>query len=204
MKKITFFNVLLLLLLIVGYSRELCTPGSCLYCDNDGGTLFCNKCGNRKVLSGKYPDIYCGGSIKMSNCWAADGLNEEKCITCVRGYYLTSENKCVKIPIHKCLVAEEVSKKIFCTLCDGMNLTPDFQKCESKNKLPKNCMSGNINGKGCILCEQGYYPETYSRECTKNTIEGCGIYDTEKNCLECETFHGYYAVSSVFRNGRIF
>jgi hypothetical protein len=106
--KFGFVNVVIFLLLILK-TLQLCTSGSCLYCDSDGGIIFCKKCGNRKVITGIFPDVYCGGSISIKHCWEVDSKNHDLCITCLRGYYLTEKNKCKKIPIRYCLVAAEVN-----------------------------------------------------------------------------------------------
>ena len=102
--KIGVLKVIFVVYLAIG-TKQVCTPGSCLYCDNDGGIHFCKRCGNYKVLSGKFPDIGCSGQITMPHCWEADSKIQEVCVTCVRGYYLTKTKSCVKIPIKWCLIA---------------------------------------------------------------------------------------------------
>jgi hypothetical protein len=97
----------------------------------------------------------------------------------------------------------EINNIIYCALCDGKNLSPDYQSCISGD-LPPNCMSGNVNGFGCLLCEPGYSPDSFTRKCKKNELTGCGIYDNKNNCIECDTFHGYYGVDSTSRNGQVF
>ena len=200
-----FSLISLQILLITAPTTQGCTPNSCLYCNNDGGNKFCSSCGNGKMLTGLGTDAKCFGDTEIENCWEPHAVNPKICLTCRRGYYLTQDKQCKKLRIFKCMSGSEVNNKVYCSLCDGRNLSRDYKECDSdKSKLPKNCLSGNIGGNGCLLCEPGYYPETFSRKCKRNIIEGCGIYDSMMNCLECDTFHGFYAVDSVYRNGRVF
>ena len=196
---------LCIIFLLIQLISSTCTPGSCIYCNNDGAKKFCSSCGNGKYLTGKPGEGQCKGDIEIPNCWQVDAKNIKKCITCNRNFYLTKFNKCEKIHVSKCIAGSELNNQFYCSLCDGRNVSSDYKTCDSDTeKLPKNCMSGNIAGKGCLLCVRGYYPDAFSRECIENQNQGCGIYDTQLNCLECDTFHGFYAVDSAFINNRVF
>jgi hypothetical protein len=205
MKNLKIQLSLTIILILANFVTPECTPDSCLYCNNDGGNKYCTSCGNGKLLVGEGPNRKCEGDIEIPYCWEAHPTNRDICLTCRRGYYLTKNWKCKKLHIFKCMSGQEVNNTVKCSLCDGRNLGLKYDSCDSDTTdLPKNCLSGNILGKGCLLCQPGYYPETYSRKCKKNQLDGCGIYDEKLNCLECDTFHGYYAVNSVYRNGRVF
>ena len=188
---------------LIPFSTQVCTPDSCLYCMNDGSNKYCTACGNGKLLTGNGTNSRCDGVIPVPNCYQASTEDPNKCKQCKRGFYLTRTFRCRKLKIKHCMSGMEINGQIYCSLCDGTNLGNDFQSCHHGDK-PENCMSGNVQGIGCLLCKPGFYPETFSRKCRKNELTGCGIYDNKTNCIECETFHGYYAVDSNNRNGRVF
>ena len=102
------------------------------------------------------------------------------------------------------MTGSEINGKVYCALCDGRNLGDDYSYCDTQTKLPENCLSGNIKGKGCLLCNPGYYSNTNTMDCAKNEIPGCGIYDSQQSCIECDTFNGFYSIDSIFRNGQVF
>lgn len=194
-------NILYILLFLLSKSLQECTPDSCLYCHNDGSNKYCTSCGNGKLLN--TTTFKCESEIQIPNCYETSKSNPKICIQCKRGYYLTSSSRCRKIPITYCMQATEINSKVYCSLCDGRNLNEDYDEC-IKGPMPKYCMSGNVEGVGCLLCYPGYVADSFSRKCFKTDMTGCGIFDKEKNCLECDTFHGYYAVDSSYRNGKVF
>jgi len=66
------------------------------------------------------------------------------------------------------MTGSEINGKVYCSLCGGRNLGEDYSFCDASTILPKNCLCGNVKGKGCLLCNPGYHPETYTRDCIKN------------------------------------
>ena len=145
----------------------------------------------------------CEGDIPVPNCYQADPKDPKKCSFCRRHYYLTESNECKEIEISHCLSATEINGEVFCSLCDEANLSANYKEC-IRGSVPSNCMSGNVNGEGCLLCQPGYFADSFKRTCLKGEILGCGIYDNNNNCLECDTFHGYYAVDAVERSGKVY
>ena len=116
-------------------------------------------------------------------------LNAETCDACVPNYYL-SENKCIKIPIENCMVAEEVqvedSMAVKCLICkDGLLVTENA--CSAENKCEIN---------GCVDCERGE-PTEENKEgeefCAKcevgksvNPLDGDCVEEVTENCLELD------------------
>lgn len=63
-----------------------CTPEHCHYCETDGETSWCSRCGNGKVINaadGK--NRFCDKDIAVKHCKSTaldDLLNPEKCGDC--------------------------------------------------------------------------------------------------------------------------
>lgn len=201
--KTTYIILLVLLSMLVSTTLSECTPDACLYCDNDGSIAYCSTCGNGLLLEGKGTKRRCKGEIKIDNCYEAEPDDPKQCMTCRRHYYLTSKKHCKRLTISGCLLGTQINGQIYCSLCSYGNLSEDFKSCITE-AVPDNCISGNMGGKNCVLCEPGFYAESFTNKCKKVSMTGCGIYDSKMNCLECNTFHGYYGVDSIDVNGLVY
>lgn len=210
----SFFGIYILAILVVGScsaavlpGKGSCTPGHCYYCETDGETSWCSRCGNGKVISeSEGKNRFCDKDISIKNCRATaldDLLNPDKCGDCKDGYYLESPTKCLKLELPNCDLPIKRSKDgpILCGGCKKKFLKDDESGCvDEKDKteeFPDNCVYGSTAKLGkCQRCEPGWTPSVTGKSCEEERVKGCAIYhpnDTNK-CFTCNTDLGFYAV----------
>jgi hypothetical protein len=115
---------------------------------------------------------------------------EKKCLQCYPGFYKKDDN-CVKIPIPFCLVGDDKTctdcrdgtdlvdgkcevPTIFVEGCYEYNADRTCQRCEDDHTLNNNVRTFQGECQGyptidlCTLCEDGYYPSTYTHQSIPN------------------------------------
>lgn len=196
-------TIVLLLSLSVIYSK--CPKDQyCLSCDKD----ICEEC--IYAFVNKETGV-CIHTATIEKCSSYSNANT--CIACAPNFYL-SENKCIKIPIENCLLAEETTttvqqktvKKIVCLVCKDGILAVDG-KCKVENKCSlagcRDCMTERTEKvkqtenkqetkeieekEVCIVCEDGFSVNPKSGDCVVEPTKGCLALDEDelKKCGEC-------------------
>jgi len=212
----SFFGICIVSMIVFGMcaSAELpgtgsCTPDHCHYCETDGETSWCSRCGNGKVISAeKGKNRFCDKNINIKNCKATaldDLTNPDKCGDCKEGYYLESPTKCVKLELANCDLPVKRSKDgpVLCGGCLKKFLKNDESGCADKTdeteEFPDNCVYGSTAKLGkCQRCEPGWTASVTGKSCEEERVKGCAIYhpnDTNA-CFTCNTDLGFYAVSA--------
>lgn len=212
----SFLGLCTISLLVIGMSVSAavpgtgsCTPEHCYYCETDGETSWCSRCGNGKVISeAEGKNRFCDKEITVKNCRATaldDLLNPAKCGDCKEGYFLESPTSCVKLELPNCDLPIKRSKNgpVLCGGCLKKFLKNDESGCadekDKQEEFPENCVYGSIASQGkCTRCEPGWTPSVTGKSCEEERAKGCAIYhpnDTNK-CFTCNTDLGFYAVKA--------
>ena len=180
--------VLLILLIKLSKNGE-CTSGHCYYCDTDGSSIWCSRCGNGKAvssISGK--DRKCSETLTTPFCREADPAmptDPSTCGRCQRGYYLTKEKKCEKFQknqnLKNCDIPIMVEEDDQCAGCEKKFLLDTLKGCSDDNThFPEKCLFGDtIKSKKCKICEHGYQPNISGMVCIEQSVEGCMVYHPE-------------------------
>ncbi len=179
---------------------------SCFTCDSTDISL-CESCNSDRILYNKncinpsdcpkstiaYQGkcTYCEG-----NCYICSD-NPKKCIKCLNGYNLDSDNFSCYKENEKCTFGYFLDNQKKCVLCDNRN--PNCIECDGEFTCKK-CNTGHsLEVNKCVKnCSEGFYFDINSLECKNcsNNCHTCSIEST--NCTTCSNFSYLLDLKCVF------
>lgn len=200
---------------ILSSDSNNCTRDHCYYCETDGNTSWCSRCGNGKAISSKEgKNRSCSKTLTVQNCRAApldDPTNADLCGECKRGYFLENPTSCVKLELKGCdrPYKESADGKVLCDGCEGKFLLDDKTGCDLKPKqeFPDNCQFGGLTSKGkCETCKPNWFPSVTGMSCEEERIKGCAIYhpNDPHKCFTCNSSEFYYATKGTLEGDNVF
>lgn len=193
-----------------------CTVGSCYFCQTDGETQWCERCGNGMAISaleGKKRS--CNKKLTIENCREApkdDPTNADKCGECQRGFGLT-DGKCKKLEMEGCTIpGMDSDGNVVCNGCEGQFLKDDQSGCAENppnflDIFPKNCLFGSkLEEAKCLICGHNYRVSKTGKSCPQDMVTGCDIYhpNEPQKCLLCNNDEGFYATEAVSEGGDVY
>lgn len=194
-----------------------CTVGHCYFCQTDGETQWCERCGNGmaiNALEGK--GRRCDQKLKVENCREApkdDATNVEKCSECNRGFGLTPEGQCKKLELEGCTIPKlDKDGNTVCGGCEGKFLKDDETGCAENppnflDIFPQNCLFGSrLEEAKCLICGHNYRVSRTGKSCPQDMVTGCDIYhpNEPQKCLLCNNDEGFYATEANMEGDDVF
>ena len=188
-----------------------CTPGSCIYCNTDGISSWCESCANGKyITASKGPSRRCSEKdINIPNCYFTDPAtpdNPDSCFTCKVGFYLKDPKTCAYINFPNCDYPVKEGNIFKCYGCEKQFVKDDLSGCAGNDNFPENCFyGGKVSNKDCFVCDYGYTLQGVSLAvsersgvCVKSKVVGCSQYvkGSDTKCSVCSVETGFYAVGA--------
>ncbi|EMS13306.1 serine/threonine kinase, putative, partial [Entamoeba histolytica HM-3:IMSS] len=145
---------------------------NCLVCSNSSPN--CLVCKNGYGLKEDRTCVKCETGCSL--CYKA-----EQCEKCQEGYMLR-KGKCYKFESDNC-DTNCYNSSIGCTACSTTKIEEESNGICLLCSI-KNCKVCDYNLKTCIVCEDGYVYDSYTKQCTVKPGDLCEVYKTS-SCIKC-------------------
>jgi len=108
------------------------------------------------------------------------------CIQCLNGYYLNSNNECIKhLAINQCKTYSQIAAHT-CTECNlGYYPFTYVNLCEPVESI-KNCSQYTADGKMCLRCETNFFVDAFGT-CSSTNKTNCVSFNTNGECVLCNS-----------------
>ncbi|EDR22104.1 hypothetical protein EDI_205230, partial [Entamoeba dispar SAW760] len=145
---------------------------NCLVCSNSSPN--CLVCKNGYGLKEDKTCVKCETGCSL--CYKAD-----YCEKCQEGYVLR-KGKCYKFESDNC-DANCYNSSIGCTACSTTKIEEESNGICLQCSI-RNCKVCDYNLKSCIVCEDGYVYDSYTKQCIVKPGDLCEVYKSS-SCIKC-------------------